>query len=80
MAEARGIRNRGFLMMNKEPEFWGMEKDACITWTSIEKRIEDYLETCVRDKVKPKKTSTKIEKKPKKKAATMLRLCSPFRT
>ena len=42
--------------MNEEPEFWAMEGDGYITWTSIEERIENYLEECELDEEIPEKT------------------------
>ena len=42
--------------MNEEPEFWAMEGDEYIAWTSIEERIENYLEECELDEVEPEKT------------------------
>ena len=37
-------------------EFWGLEIDNYLTWTSIEDRVSDYLELCLLDEVEPEKT------------------------
>ena len=37
-------------------EFWGLESDNYLTWTSIEDRVSDYLELCLLDEVEPEKT------------------------